>query len=843
MSKNAHLEKITAFKEMTAKVRHTARGSRVVPQTIQVPLTIPKSAARSKAQVRAGSSTLPTAEAPSLSQTPVDDGYNDITADDHPLRARRSKSQHDYQREYLEVRDEYLERSFARETLPPDGIASCGHPALWRCRTCHAEPTFCSSCCRDTHVSHPLHRVEFWEGTFYRAAWLRQAGVEIYCGHGGKACPPRTLSTGTASPSFPDPVADPSQPDRDADPIVSAPDDDDLPEETVWIDEDLSDCDDEDADFLAASADGEDAEDIAVRVADLPWIGEPSAQEPAEHHSVFGATRSIVVVDTSGVHELPFTFCNCSLSPPRDDLQLLELGYYPASKNRPRTVFTTRVLDDFLLTNQECHASARNYYNKLRRITNNALPHMVPDRYRELLRVSRQWRVQKMRKWAGFAHRSVPIGPGDLAVKCPACPHPGINLPDDWQQDPEKWKYARAVVLDGNFSARHRPMKHPEDDVPLADGHAFTVTQAPYKQHLATGKEFKEELTCQDHRAVLTAAVNRGKYESTGIGAAACSRHGFFQPHACVDFQQGERQINMDYIVHWILAYLNGLTIMILLYDIMCQYFTHFHQRFKNSPFLSIPHSVRFLRGIGQFHVHGHLPRCYPRFSLNFITGAGVQDGEIIETLWNKLNGIADSARGMGTAHRHEMIDDIMNDSNWAKLTRIVPAMIQKWKRVCKELPLATHAYDSLTAAADPQDISTWTSDAARADITRDEDIEAMDIYDVHGKPLPTQKEIQMDLMDDEMRELDTSSGGAASWLSTGLKLEQRKMAIAYSARRLRTSAGESERLGLLVQRQKLTKAIAEFQKAARTHLRAQNLADGICLPRILPTSEPSGTI
>lgn len=55
-----------------------------------------------------------------------------------------------------------------------------------------------------------------------------------------------------------------------------------------------------------------------------------------------------------------------------------------------------------------------------------------------------------------------------------------------------RWKYMRSVVFDGNFSAQHRHMRHPEDDVPLADGHAFMVTDEPYKRHLGTAKEFKE---------------------------------------------------------------------------------------------------------------------------------------------------------------------------------------------------------------------------------------------------------------------------------------------------------------------------------------------------------------
>ena len=115
------------------------------------------------------------------------------------------------------------------------------------------------------------------------------------------------------------------------------------------------------------------------------------------------------------------------------------------------------------------------------------------------------------------------------------------------------------MVLDGNFSAQHRHMRRPEDDVALADGHAFMVEDAPYKDHLKSAAEYKEVRgvftcttsaylsaktnTCNEHRAVLTAGMERAKLESTGIGAAACSRHGFFCPHACVDFQLGERSV------------------------------------------------------------------------------------------------------------------------------------------------------------------------------------------------------------------------------------------------------------------------------------------------------------
>ncbi|KAI5998447.1 hypothetical protein EDC04DRAFT_2531764, partial [Pisolithus marmoratus] len=59
-------------------------------------------------------------------------------------------------------------------------------------------------------------------------------------------------------------------------------------------------------------------------------------------------------------------------------------------------------LDDFLWDNVECGTSAMDYYSKIQRMTSNTFPHLVLDRYRELLRVSRAWRNLKLLKWKGF---------------------------------------------------------------------------------------------------------------------------------------------------------------------------------------------------------------------------------------------------------------------------------------------------------------------------------------------------------------------------------------------------------------------------------------------------------
>ena len=55
-----------------------------------------------------------------------------------------------------------------------------------------------------------------------------------------------------------------------------------------------------------------------------------------------------------------------------------------------------------------------------------------------------------------------------------------------------RWVFARSIVKDGNFSAEHLKMKKPANDVLLADGTGFMVTDKPYKEHLAVTKEIKE---------------------------------------------------------------------------------------------------------------------------------------------------------------------------------------------------------------------------------------------------------------------------------------------------------------------------------------------------------------
>lgn len=114
-----------------------------------------------------------------------------------------------------------------------------------------------------------------------------------------------------------------------------------------------------------------------------------------------------------------------------------------------------------------------------------------------------------------------------------------------------------------------------------------------------------------------------------------------------------------------------GIRNVILFYDINCAYMKKLRSRVDSSSYLRLRKDLRIIPGIGIWHVHGHRPECYPRYAPLFIPGSGWIDGEIIETLWSILNVVSVSARGMSSAHRQELLDFQMNDSNFMKMIRM----------------------------------------------------------------------------------------------------------------------------------------------------------------------------
>ncbi|KAJ6610826.1 hypothetical protein B0H10DRAFT_1744811, partial [Mycena sp. CBHHK59/15] len=106
---------------------------------------------------------------------------------------------------------------------------------------------------------------------------------------------------------------------------------------------------------------------------------------------------------------------------------------------------------------------------------------------------------------------------------------------------------------------------------------------------------------------------------------------------------------------------------MFLMYDISCQSVLRWILRFKEGKYLFYRKDLELFAAVGKFHLGAHILECFWEFSLNFMEGSGQVDGEILETLWAALDKVVGSTRSMSCAHRQEVLDDYMNDSNWKK--------------------------------------------------------------------------------------------------------------------------------------------------------------------------------
>ena len=105
------------------------------------------------------------------------------------------------------------------------------------------------------------------------------------------------------------------------------------------------------------------------------------------------------------------------------------------------------------------------------------------------MRLSRQWRHLKKKIKFGLVHSWGNAGPGDLKFFCPTCPQPGVNLPADWAQDADDWKYQRVFVMDGNFSAEHMRARGNSQDVHLTKEAGYSTALDEFNQHLSTAKD------------------------------------------------------------------------------------------------------------------------------------------------------------------------------------------------------------------------------------------------------------------------------------------------------------------------------------------------------------------
>ncbi|KAJ7817576.1 hypothetical protein B0H13DRAFT_2379559 [Mycena leptocephala] len=212
------------------------------------------------------------------------------------------------------------------------------------------------------------------------------------------------------------------------------------------------------------------------------------------------AHAEFVVLHSNGIHTVGVDFCGCEkgvqAGPP--EIQLLRAGWFPATHERPQTCATLAVLEKFHQDTLQSKMTMYDFYKILENLT-DATGIRPPDRNKEWIRMCREYRHTMMLKRGARAQAYDPTGAdgtkqGELAILCPACPRPGVNLPEGWEKAPpeERFLYTFFLALDACFCLKRRLISSELRDPDLGPGWAYMVDTGPYREYLRGVTDQKE---------------------------------------------------------------------------------------------------------------------------------------------------------------------------------------------------------------------------------------------------------------------------------------------------------------------------------------------------------------
>lgn len=305
---------------------------------------------------------------------------------------------------------------------------------------------------------------------------------------------------------------------------------------------------------------------------------------------------------------------------------------------------------------------------------------------------------------------------GELALDCPACPHPGINMPSKWNSIPRlerlayfaalpasvahagrRWKYTLFIAIDANFRMRRKDVSSEEKDPGLNKGYAYLVYDAKFREYLGVyeNKIVQEKTTCSTHDAIKSASIRGGRgIAASGLGAVVCGRHDMRLPVAAGDLHKGEKYVTaavgfrneilthdhryvfMDYFFFSHLRHRGALPgIVCVSYDIACQWERNAFNRaaiYPSNPMAGEgEQKIEWTFRVPKFHLAAHVGPCQITHNFNFTRRVARLEGEAPERLWVPLDKLAASTMQMGPGTRRDVVDDEFGDWNWTKTVHL----------------------------------------------------------------------------------------------------------------------------------------------------------------------------
>ncbi|KZV59060.1 hypothetical protein PENSPDRAFT_596125, partial [Peniophora sp. CONT] len=166
----------------------------------------------------------------------------------------------------------------------------------------------------------------------------------------------------------------------------------------------------------------------------------------------------LIIIDATGIHRVRYSLCGCLIPGSSDPVaQMMRARLWPSTAKNPSTVVTFATLRLFHALAIQGKVNMYDFYQGIVRLTEGVVS--VKTSYKAFLRCVRMFRHLRLAKRAGAAQKVNGVygmKPGEAALRCPACPRPGVNLPDDWDSAPpeKQFLYTLFLAIDANFKLK-----------------------------------------------------------------------------------------------------------------------------------------------------------------------------------------------------------------------------------------------------------------------------------------------------------------------------------------------------------------------------------------------------
>ncbi|KAH8813863.1 hypothetical protein DL96DRAFT_1757976 [Flagelloscypha sp. PMI_526] len=556
-------------------------------------------------------------------------------------------------------------------------------------------------------------------------------------------------------------------------------------------------------------------------------------------------SSKLIVVDSSGVHEI-------------------------AVLVNPKTVVTLWCLEIYRSLCVVGNVNVHDFIRSLEYYTSPGGRVWISDCYTSFMRVVRQVNFLQRCRRAGRFHDSGGIHStkrGQVAVLCWACPREGVNLPPGWETvDPEyRFLYMLLLAMDANFRLKSRLRKNSRGTVELGDGWGFFVPSQTYREFISQVTDDDDISNCVAFAALAMANMKFSKgLRASGVGGVFCSRHGVPRPNGIGDLQKGERYSNMDFIF-WSSIVSVNLLLVLLSYDVGCQYRKSFHQRKTGLPsYLNTLRTITFLICLPVWHGGVHNVECQAEHIITHVVGAGATDGEEPEREWALSNPFAYFTREMGEVARLNFLEDKWDYLAYQKNIQLVSSLAKKLYIAIREHKIQDDNFMLLSTEVIAQVPREWESMVLAWESEEGHVKVSPNPYLRRNHRPQSVAEVAASLSREELAEVQRTALIASSVSMSGMLLQAIKIwttqqHIRYDAklnRRANNSENRSDlnlnerRLALLKRIKALRKLQATFSPAslqcdetAASHLQASGLPDpvpellSLWLPSDMPTN------